>query len=249
MIRTRGDRIKLSIRERILTAAEEVMRTKGLARSTTKEIARASGFSEATLYKHFANQEELFLAVLGERLPGFIALLLKDLPARVGRATVPRNLQDVARAAVAFYGQVIPLSGALFSEPVLLAHHRQMLLQKGAGPHRAIEALATYIRAEQRLGRASQSVSPEAISAMLLARASSGPGLRFTWIKSYGAGRCGGSPRRSCEGSCMGCRRQKGSVGASAATSPDSPARRRAPTATWPSPRSSRSDARRGVDP
>ena len=76
----------LSTRERILTAAEEVMRTKGLARSTTKEIARASGFSEATLYKHFANQEELFLAVLGERLPGFIALLLKDLPARVGRA-------------------------------------------------------------------------------------------------------------------------------------------------------------------
>ena len=57
----------MSTRERILTAAAEVMRTKGLARSTTKEIARASGFSEATLYKHFANQEELFLAVLGER--------------------------------------------------------------------------------------------------------------------------------------------------------------------------------------
>ena len=170
----------MSTRERILTAAAEVMRTKGLARSTTKEIARASGFSEATLYKHFANQEELFLAVLGERLPGFIALLLKDLPARVGRATVPRNLQDVARAAVAFYGQVIPLSGALFSEPVLLAHHRQMLLQKGAGPHRAIEALATYIRAEQRLGRASQSVSPEAISAMLL-----GACFQRAWITLF----------------------------------------------------------------
>jgi len=121
MIRTRGDRIKLSIRERILTAAAEVMRTKGLARSTTKEIARASGFSEATLYKHFASQEELFLAVLGERLPGFIALLLNDLPARVGRGTVPRNLQEVACAAVALYGQVIPLSGAYslsrFSRP------------------------------------------------------------------------------------------------------------------------------------
>src|SRR5262245_12608658 len=106
------------------------MRTKGLARSTTKEIARASGFSEAALYKHFANQEELFLAVLGERLPSFIALLLDDLPARIGRGTVRRNLQEVACAAVAFYGQVIPLSAALFSEPGLLAHHRQMLLQK-----------------------------------------------------------------------------------------------------------------------
>ena len=170
----------MSTRERILTAAEEVMRTKGLARSTTKEIARASGFSEATLYKHFASQEELFLAVLGERLPGFIALLLNDLPARVGRGTVPRNLQEVACAAVALYGQVIPLSGALFSEPVLPAHHRQMLLQKGVGPHRAIEAVAAYIRGEQRLGRASQSVSPEAISAMLL-----GACFQRSWITLY----------------------------------------------------------------
>ena len=42
-----------STRDRMLDAAYTVMRTRGLARATTKEIAREAGFSEAALYKHF----------------------------------------------------------------------------------------------------------------------------------------------------------------------------------------------------
>ena len=37
------------------------MRTIGLARATTKEIARAADCSEAALYKHFTGKEELFV--------------------------------------------------------------------------------------------------------------------------------------------------------------------------------------------
>jgi AcrR family transcriptional regulator len=44
-------------RVRILDAAHELMLTLGLARTTTKEIARAAGCSEAALYKHFASKE------------------------------------------------------------------------------------------------------------------------------------------------------------------------------------------------
>ncbi|MFF7247244.1 helix-turn-helix domain-containing protein [Embleya sp. NPDC008237] len=51
------------------------MRTLGLARTTTKEIARAAGCSEAALYKHFTGKEELFVAVLQERLPPLGPLL------------------------------------------------------------------------------------------------------------------------------------------------------------------------------
>ncbi|HEX4258089.1 MAG TPA: helix-turn-helix domain-containing protein, partial [Streptosporangiaceae bacterium] len=43
-------------RDRILDAATHVMRTRGFARTTTKEIARAAGYSEATLYKHFQDK-------------------------------------------------------------------------------------------------------------------------------------------------------------------------------------------------
>ena len=49
--------------------ALHVMPTRGLARTTTKEIARAAGYSEATLYKLFDDKFDLFLCVLAERLP------------------------------------------------------------------------------------------------------------------------------------------------------------------------------------
>jgi AcrR family transcriptional regulator len=64
----------LGTREKIVEAAERVMRERGLARTTTKEIARAAGYSEGTLYKHFESKEDLFLAVLAERFPAFVVL-------------------------------------------------------------------------------------------------------------------------------------------------------------------------------
>lgn len=62
-------------RIRLLDAAHELMLTVGLARTTTKEIAKAAGCSEAALYKYFASKEELFIRVLEERLPTLGPLL------------------------------------------------------------------------------------------------------------------------------------------------------------------------------
>jgi len=62
----------MSARDTILDAAAQVMREKGLARATTKEIARTAGYSEALLYKHFADKQEIYLAVLHERIGGLM---------------------------------------------------------------------------------------------------------------------------------------------------------------------------------
>jgi AcrR family transcriptional regulator len=70
-------------RQRILEASERLMRTIGLARVTTKEIARAADCSEATLYKYFTSKEELFVAVLEERLPS-LGSLIAELTAAAG---------------------------------------------------------------------------------------------------------------------------------------------------------------------
>ena len=148
-----------STRERILDAAAHVMSTKGLTAATTKEIARAAGFSEAALYKHFQDKEELFLCVLSTRLPPLIALLA-ELPERAGRGTVTATLEEVARAAVAFYDRSVPIAASLFADPQLLARHRERIGESGAGPQRPSEALTAYLRAEQRLGRLSRSAKP-----------------------------------------------------------------------------------------
>ena len=157
----------MGTRERIVEAAERVMRERGLARTTTKAIARTAGYSEGTLYKHFESKEDLFLAVLAERLPMFLELT-EELPARVGRGTVRETLEEAATNALAYYGEIVPMAASIFSEPALLVRHREGLHKRGAGPRMVNEALAAYLGAEERLGRVREDVDPEAAAAMLL---------------------------------------------------------------------------------
>jgi AcrR family transcriptional regulator len=142
----------MDTRERILAAARQVMIQRGLVGATTKEIARAAGVSEGSLYNHFRNKEDLFLCTLRELPSGFIRLVVA-LPARAGSDTVQSILTDVAQAALEFYDESVPMGGSIFADPDLLARHRELLKARGAGPQRANELLAAYLQAEQGLGR------------------------------------------------------------------------------------------------
>lgn len=156
----------MGTRDIIVEAAARVMREKGLARSTTKEIARAAGYSEGTLYKHFESKEDLFLAVLAERLPSLIATM-EDLPARVGHGTVRATLEEVTATALAFFADTVPIAASVMAEPTLLASHATAVRRKGGGPDTPNLALASYLAAEQRLGRVRDDISPAAAAAML----------------------------------------------------------------------------------
>jgi AcrR family transcriptional regulator len=162
-VRTKASRT----RERMIEAAERVMRSKGLAHATTKEIAREAGYSEGAIYKHFESKEGLFIRVLTDRLPPF-AGVLGELPRRAGRAALEDVLEEVAGAALAFYGESFPMSVSVFSEPGLLARHREEMDRRDAGPQKANEALAAYLEAERDLGRVREDADPEAAAAMLL---------------------------------------------------------------------------------
>ena len=143
------------------------MREHGLAHATTKEIAKAAGFSEATLYKHFQDKTELFVSVLAERLPRFVPLVAA-LTEQAGERTVAENLRGVVAAAVVFYTDSFPVSASIFAEPKVLAAHRASLRRSGAGPHKANVALAGYLLAEQELGRIPAAADPDALAALLL---------------------------------------------------------------------------------
>jgi AcrR family transcriptional regulator len=51
-------------REQLLRTAVEVFSQRGFKGTTTKEIARAAGVSEAMVFRHFENKEALYLAIL-----------------------------------------------------------------------------------------------------------------------------------------------------------------------------------------
>lgn len=157
----------MTTRDEILDAAEAVMRELGLAKATTKEIARAAGYSEATLYKHFADKTEIFLAVLSERLPE-LGTTLRELTAAAGSRTVQANLTRLAHDAMEFYTQVFPIAASLFSETKLLAAHRRRLAELDAGPQLVNLGLVGYLRAEQRQGRVRRGADLDAVAALLL---------------------------------------------------------------------------------
>jgi AcrR family transcriptional regulator len=152
-------------RDTILDAAASVMRERGLANVTTRQIAAAAGFSEATLYKHFADKVELMSAVLQERSTGFA-----DLTAALAGAEgeLEERLAAVARAAIVFYADNFPMLASIFSDRTILRSHQDGLRRHGTGPHKVNEAIMGYLRAEADAGRIRPDADLYAAAALLV---------------------------------------------------------------------------------
>jgi AcrR family transcriptional regulator len=157
---------KAETRQLILDGAKKVVREKGLAGATTREIARAVGVADGTLYVHFADRIELFLALLRQSLPPMTGPL-RELEYRAGRGTVRGNLEGVVRGALGFMQEIVPLAASLFAEPELLRAHQEELQRRNEGPHISMAAVENYIRAEQRLGRVGKRVNPKIVYVLL----------------------------------------------------------------------------------
>jgi AcrR family transcriptional regulator len=154
-------------RVRILDAAHELLLTIGLARATTKEIAKAAGCSEAALYKYFASKEELFVAVLMERLPK-LTPMLDALITHPGERGVEENLTRIAEEAALFYAQSFPIIASLYAEPKLKQRHDAAVRELGKGPHTPIQSLDAYLRAEQEAGGIRPDADTYAAASLLL---------------------------------------------------------------------------------
>lgn len=66
-------------RNRLLSAAVNLLCRKGYRGATTREIAQEAGVTEVTLYRHFRSKEELFVTAVGEQ--GQIFLTVVPQPA------------------------------------------------------------------------------------------------------------------------------------------------------------------------
>jgi AcrR family transcriptional regulator len=167
----------VSTRERLIDAAARIIRDRGLSAVTTKDVAQAAGVAEATIYRHFQDKTDLLLNVLRERLPGHFLALIEEFPRRAGRGDVAANLEQLATAAVAFFDLNAPFTAALGADRALAASHYARLRQLGTGPVAVQNALETYLRQEQRLGRVHADVNPLAAAYLLL-------GICFNYARS-----------------------------------------------------------------
>jgi AcrR family transcriptional regulator len=157
----------LTARERFLDGAAQVLRSRGYAAATTKEIASAAGLSEAMLYKVFRDKVDLFLGVLTERLPR-VALVRNGYAGQVGHGALAVNLKRVAAELVGFYLETFPIAASVFSDSRLLSHLRDALRDAGRGPQVNVEAVAAYLAAEQEAGRVRATAKPAAAAELLV---------------------------------------------------------------------------------
>jgi AcrR family transcriptional regulator len=156
-------------RQRLLDAAERVLRTKGLTAASTREIAREAGCADGTLYNHFRDRADLFVAIFLEKLLPDYSDALSKLPYRIGEGTVQTQLEELAQIALAFYYQAGPLRAAIFAEPELLQRYREALKSQAQTrkQERPALVLAAYLRAEQRLGRIATQANPDIVAEAL----------------------------------------------------------------------------------
>ncbi|WP_242900633.1 TetR/AcrR family transcriptional regulator [Actinomadura terrae] len=152
------------MRDRILAAAIEVIRGRGITAATTKEIARNAGVSEGSLYNHFANKTALFAAALGE-VTATARTAMAALMGSVGQGTVEGNLVRLAADMIRFYGELLPMTGPVLADPELIAWLR------ADGPARAQEAAQAKPRGRARSG---QDAAPSGTASSSTASSSTG---------------------------------------------------------------------------
>jgi AcrR family transcriptional regulator len=138
-------------RQQILRVAMSLFSRHGFRGTTTKEIARAVGVSEAMVFRHFANKEELYRAIL-------------DYKACAGGMTNPRELlapaierkddravfEELAMAMMCHHEKDLEFL-RLLTHSALEGHQlREMFWDRNVRP--LYEFLGAYIRERQRDG-------------------------------------------------------------------------------------------------
>jgi AcrR family transcriptional regulator len=157
----------LGTRRHILAAAEEIIHDRGIRACTTRAIAERAGCAEGSIYRYFVDKHALFMEIVRTQSPEFLELV-STLPDRAGTSTVRKNLEEVARSALGFYRVILPMVVGAMAERELMEEQRRHFQETKGGPMKALGAVSTYLRKEQRLGRISEKVSPEYATRSLL---------------------------------------------------------------------------------
>lgn len=97
---SRREREKLMRKDEIVKAAENVFIRLGYEKASMDEVAREAQFTRKTIYRYFANKEDLYLAVVAK---GFLKLLSDMSRAKQDGNTGFEKLRNMGLAYYHFY--------------------------------------------------------------------------------------------------------------------------------------------------
>jgi AcrR family transcriptional regulator len=110
-------------RRQLLEAAGRVFAVRGYARATTKEIAKVAGVAEGTIYRHFADKQDLFYATFSAKSAVTADVFLR-LPELAGKETVRENLRRFISVIEDIERTIAPLQASIVAAPVRVRGNR-----------------------------------------------------------------------------------------------------------------------------
>jgi AcrR family transcriptional regulator len=153
-------------RQNIINATDGLLQTHGLARLTTREIAREAKVAEGLIYHHFKDKAELIFEVIQVRVRE-TKNYMQNLPLEVGKRTILKNLEDVLLSVYHAHYEMTPIINTVFADQKLRVRLQEIVKERNMGPQYAIEGLDVYLAAEQRLGRLSDAVETKVLAKCL----------------------------------------------------------------------------------
>ena len=152
-------------REAIIAAALQVIRERGIAWLTAREVAGLAGVSEASVFYHYRDRAGLLKAVFAEGVAPLKALA----DGAVQAGSDPREVLTVyGRTLEGFLDQVLPVIAAAQSDTELRDVLAAYMAENDLGPHRGVAAIGAYFAGESAAGRARADVDPYALAMMFI---------------------------------------------------------------------------------
>jgi AcrR family transcriptional regulator len=155
------------VREAIIETTLALIAERGVARLTTKEIAREAGVSEASIYYHFEDKPALVEAVILDGILAPFQGFTREFPERAAERPVEDALFDFASRLSAFWEKILPLLSAVQSDADLRTSFQTRVNALDLGPHRGVRLIGGYLKGQQEIGQVRGDVDP-AEAAMLI---------------------------------------------------------------------------------
>jgi AcrR family transcriptional regulator len=152
-------------REAILAAALQLLRERGIARVTSREVAALAGVSEASVFYHYKDRAGLLQAVFEQGLEPLQTLASSG---RLSGVDLHDALTRFANTLDGFLDQALPVMAAAQSDAALRDAMAAYMTEQDLGPHRGVAALGEYLAAEQAAGRVRAGVEPRAIAMLFV---------------------------------------------------------------------------------
>lgn len=145
-----------------MRATREVLRERGMAKLTTREVAERAGVSEGSVFYHFEDRFGLLRAVFELSLE---PLHLEPGPPGADlRTTVTKMSEGIER----FLTASLDVMMAAQSDAELRDALHAFMAENDYGPHRGIAGIGAYFAAMQQAGVVRADVNPTVVASLIV---------------------------------------------------------------------------------